>query len=139
MVMKRCQASTVIEMAYLMPVVLLVWAFVIYLVLFFHDKVLISAAAYETAVVGSEIIHEEDEIDAERLEFYFSERIHRKLLFFRSVSVVVEKENNQIVVTSGATRKWMVIEVVQSAAITEPEKQLRKIKMIKDGLEGVLQ
>ena len=52
---KMCKASTVVEMAYLMPVVLLTWILVIFSLFHFHDKSVIAGAAYESAIVGAEL------------------------------------------------------------------------------------
>lgn len=138
MVRRMCSASTVVEMAYLMPVVLLMWILVIYGILLFHDKVILSGAAYETAVVGSEQIHEE-EITKNELEDYFQKRINRKLLFLGSATVQIEIEENRITVSCKASKKGMSVNVVQGASITYPEKNVRRISMIKDGLEGALE
>ena len=138
MVRRMCRASTVVEMAYLMPVVLLMWILVIYGILLFHDKVILSGAAYETAVVGSEQMHEE-EITKNELEEYFQKRINRKLLFFGSATAQIEIEENRITVSCKASKKGMSVNVVQGASITCPEKNIRRISMIKDGLEGALE
>ena len=52
--MVKLKGSTVVEMAYLMPVVLLCWMAVIFALFYYHDKNIIGGAAYETAIVGSE-------------------------------------------------------------------------------------
>jgi len=52
--MVKLKGSTVIEMAYLMPVVLLCWMAIIFALFYYHDKNIIGGAAYETAIVGSE-------------------------------------------------------------------------------------
>ena len=53
MVKIRCKGSTVVEMSYLAPVVLLVWMAVIFGLFYYHDKGILTGAAYETAVVTS--------------------------------------------------------------------------------------
>lgn len=138
MVKGTCQGNTIVEMAYLMPVILLMWILIIYGIFLFHDKVILSGAAYETAVVGSEYVHE-DEISEGELEQYFQDRIDGKLLFFPEVTAQAEIEEDQITVSSQASRKGMGVSVIQRAPITFPEKEIRKIRMIKDGLEGVFE
>lgn len=138
MVKGTCQGSTIVEMAYLMPVILLMWVLIIYGIFLFHDKVILSGAAYETAVVGSEYAHE-DEISEGMLIQYFQDRVDGKLLFFSEVTAQAEIEEDQITVSSQASRKGMGVSVIQRAPITFPEKEIRKIRMIKDGLEGVFE
>lgn len=136
-VKKTCKASTIVEMAYLMPVVLLTWMLIIFALFYYHDKNIIAGAAYETAVVGSEYYQSNEEIESEELEQYFQSRIKRKLLFFPWASVKIEVEEEQIVVTGSASSKGMRVEIKESAEIIYPEKRVRKVKMIKDGLEDI--
>ena len=48
---KNVIGSTVVEMAYIMPLFLSMFVLVIHTVFYFHDKVILTGAACETAVV----------------------------------------------------------------------------------------
>lgn len=133
------QASTVVEMAYLMPVVLMVWMLVIFILFYYHDKNILSGAAYETAVVGSELIHEEGELKEERATIYFQERIEGKLLFFGSASSEISVDEESIQVRGKASSKGLSLAVEKSAAVTEPEKKIRKKRAILDWAKEVIQ
>ena len=85
--MVKLKGSTVVEMAYLMPVVLLCWMAVIFALFYYHDKNIIGGAAYETAIVGSEEWRWKKEIEDGKMEQYFQKRIENKLIFFDTVSV----------------------------------------------------
>ena len=86
---RTVRASTVVEMAYLMPLVLMVWMLVIFGLFYYHDKTILMGAAYETVIVGSEILYGMEEFPQEEMENYFRERIRGKLMFYGQVSVNV--------------------------------------------------
>ena len=65
--MVKLKGSTVVEMAYLMPVVLLCWMAIIFALFYYHDKNIIGGAAYETAIVGSEEWRWQKEIEDGKL------------------------------------------------------------------------
>lgn len=130
----KCRASTVVEMAYLMQVVLLVWVLVIFALFYYHDKNIVAGAAYETAVVGSELYHEEKKVmeDAEeRISGYFQNRIRGKLIFFSRVSVEVRIEKERIQIRAGARKRGMTLSVEKGAALTIPEEEIRKRRVLK--------
>lgn len=131
------KGSTVIEAAYLFPAIMLVWMLVLYALFYYHDKNIILGAAYETAVVGSEMAHESKHEIEGIISQYMKERVQGKLIFFPGVQVMVHKENNKVTVTALARAKWMHLSVVKSAAFTEPEKEIRKIRIIKQQLEDI--
>lgn len=126
------RASTVVEMAYLMPVVLLVWMLVIFALFYYHDKNILSGAAYETAVVGSEMIHEEGELQEERITQYFQSRIRGKLLFFGGAFSEIDADEEKICVKTEAISKGLHLSIEKSMAVTEPEKKIRGKRAILD-------
>lgn len=138
LVRKECCASTIVEMAYLMPVVLLTWMLVIFALFYYHDKTLAIGAAYETVAVSSEWYKESDEVDIETVSKYFQNRIRGKLLFFSYMSADVQLESNWLTLDVSARRRGMRMNVVQKVEIRNPEKEIRRIQIIKDGLEDLV-
>lgn len=136
---KRWKASTIVEMAYLMPVILFMWMLVIFALFYYHDKNILAGAAYETAVVGSELAHEETEISEEMLTEYFQERIHGKLLFFGRASVEVQGGQEEVHVKATASSKGLKLDIGRSAAVTIPEEEIRKKKAIIERIEGEME
>ena len=136
---RTVRASTVVEMAYLMPLVLMVWMLVIFGLFYYHDKTILMGAAYETVIVGSEILYGMEEFPQEEMENYFRERIRGKLMFYGQVSVNVYEEQQRIIAKASASAKGMELQASGSAVITEPEKQIRRLKAGKKKLEGALQ
>lgn len=136
---RTVRASTVVEMAYLMPLVLMVWMLVIFGLFYYHDKTILMGATYETVIVGSEILYGMEEFPQEEMENYFRERIRGKLMFYGQVSVNVYEEQQRIIAKASASAKGMELQASGSAVITEPEKQIRRLKAGKKKLEGALQ
>lgn len=128
--MVKLKGSTVVEMAYLMPVVLLCWMAVIFALFYYHDKNIIGGAAYETAIVGSEEWRWQKEIEDGKMEQYFQKRIENKLIFFDAVSVETAVVKDEFEVTAGAQKRKMRVSVKRSAALTVPEEKIRRKKSI---------
>ena len=138
--MKRrtCKASTVVEMAYLMPVVLLCWMLVVFALFFYHDKSVIAGAAYESAVMGTELWAEETGYRSSKIEDYFRERINGKLLFYRNVEVRIMVDQAEIRVEAEAVKYLMMLHVEEQAAVTQPEKVVRDMVILKETIEDAV-
>ena len=132
---RTCKASTVVEMAYIMPVVLLCWMLVIFALFYYHDKSIIAGAAYESAVMGAELWAEETEYRSAKIEEYFRDRIHEKLLFYRNVEVHILIDQAEVSVEARAVKYMMLLHVEEQAAITEPEKMVRDMVILKETVE----
>lgn len=130
------RGSTVVEAAYLFPMIMLVWMLVLFALFYYHDKNILAGASYETAVVGSELAHE-GEIPEGKLAQYFQERIKGKLIFFGGASVSVNLGKNGLEIEAKARARNMSLAVRKSAAITEPEKLIRKFRIARQRLEEI--
>lgn len=129
--MKReWKGSLTVETAYLMPLVCLLLAAGLLLMFYFHDKAVISACAYETAVIGSTKAREKDGVEEEVLRQAFRERIRGKCILFPGAEPGIEIRDTQIVVTAEAARRGIRLTVVQTAALTEPEERIRSVRRI---------
>lgn len=133
--MVKLKGSTVIEMTYLMPVVLLCWILIIFTFFYYHDKNIIGGAAYETAVVGSEQWRWQKKLEEGKMEEYFQNTIKRKLLFFDRVSVTITPTDDEICVEASARKKRMSVAVRRSAAIGVPEERVRAREILREMLE----
>ena len=135
MVKIRCKGSPVVEMSYLAPVVLLVWMAVIFGLFYYHDKGILTGAAYETAVVTSELWNADPEEKQSRAETYFAQRIHGKTLFFGGVEMECIVDNDKITIKANARKKKLSVKVEESAAVIKPEEEIRNLKVIKERIE----
>lgn len=120
-----------VEMSFLMPVILLLIMGCILAVFYYHDKNILSGAAYETVVVGSTKAREKDGIKEGELEMLFYQRAKDKCIMFSHPQVSVEIEKEEIEVNASATRKYMKVSVMKRAAITDPEKKIRDLRRLK--------
>ena len=124
------QAVFTVEMSVLVPLALFLIMSCILVIFYFHDKNILSAAAYETAVAGSTKAREKDGVDAAELEALFAERIQGKCIFFPGARADIQVEDETITVSAYASRKYFSLRVIQRAAVTEPEDHIRRIRRI---------
>ena len=132
---KKLKASAVVEMTYMMGVVMVMWVFILYGLFYYYDKLILSGAAYETAAVGSELIHEEEKIEELVLEKYLQERIRGKMIFMPYARANVIVKRDEIVVEAKAESKGLKLVVVRRMAVTTPEQKIRAIRTAKEMIE----
>lgn len=125
-----------VEMSFLMPIILLLIMSSIFGVFYFHDKNIISGAAYETAAVGSNKAREKGGAEAGELEALFQERVGGKCILFGGAEPVICVGDNEIAVRAEAAGRGMKISVFRSAAVTTPEKTIRDIRRVKELTNG---
>lgn len=135
MIKMRCKGSTVVEMSYLAPVVLLVWMAVIFGLFYYHDKGILTGAAYETAVVTSELWNADSEEKQRQAKDYFAQRIRGKTLFFGGAEMECIADDNKITIKANASKKKLSLKVEASAAVTKPEEKIRNLKVLKERIE----
>lgn len=124
MIRNDVRGSTVVEMAYIMPVFLSLFVLVIHTVFYFHDKVILTGAACETAVVGAQRARLK-ETETTNLKGFFMERIEGKLIWMTDVTVSVSEGEEEVSVEVRAERDRMSIYVCQRAVIARPEELIR--------------
>ncbi len=124
----KLQGSMTVEMSFLMPMILFLIMGCILTVFYYHDKNILSGAAYETAVVGSTKAREKDGVKEGELETLFYERVKNKCIMFVCPQVSVNVEKEEIEIIAAASRKYMKISVSKKAAITNPEKKIRDLR-----------
>lgn len=133
---RMLKGSMTVELSFIMPLILFLIMGCILTVFYFHDKNIISAAAYETAVVGGTKARRKDGVTVEELEMLFMERIKRKCVLFSGSGVDVNVGEEKIVVTATAVKGRFRSKVVKTAAVTEPEKYIRDKRRIKEVING---
>lgn len=121
----KLKGSMTVEMSLLMPVILFLIMGCILAAFYYHDKNVLSGAAYETAVVGSTKMHRKKGLGAEELETLFNQRVKGKCILFTGPAVTVSVKEDEIEITVMAERNGMKLSIVKRAAVTEPEKHIR--------------
>lgn len=132
---KQYKGSTVVEMSYLAPVVLLVWMAVIFGLFYYHDKGVLTGASYETAVVTSELWNADSKEKQSQAETYFVQRIQGKMLFFGGAEMECIVDDDKITIKAKASKKNLSMKVEESAAVTKPEETVRNLKVLKERIE----
>ena len=128
--MKKIKASATIEASYIVPIIFLIVAALIYVSFYFHDKNIITGAAYETSVAGGAFMRWEEENPESLLQDFYQERMKGKLIFFRKTEVEIKCMKEEVRVTVFASRKRFKVKIIQKYRYTKPEESLRKIRRI---------
>lgn len=132
--MRTLKASITIEMAYVMPTVVIVLLLTIYTIFYYHDKNILIGAAGETAVLGAQMERQKGENKADLHNFY-RERVKGKLVLLHLTGIEVTKGKKWIEVAAWAGKSRMHVFVRQKAMIPEPEKKIRKKRQLESPLE----
>lgn len=131
---RKLKASITIEMAYIMPTVVLMLLLTIYTIFYYHDKNILIGSAGETAVLGAQIERQRRENKADLHNFY-RERVKGKLILLHLTGVEITEGKNWIEVTAWAGKSRMRVSVKQKAIVPEPEKKIRKKRQLESLLE----
>ena len=76
-----------VEMAYIVPFILMIFFLSIMGIFYYHDKALTAAAAHETATIAGTKVREKDEVTETVVSTIFEERIRGKCIVFGNPSV----------------------------------------------------
>lgn len=125
-----------VEMSLIMPVSLLLIMSSILGVFYFHDKNIISGAAYETAVAGGTKAREKEGVSPAELEELFQDRVAGKCIFFPGAEVSVQVGKEEIGVSAQAAGRGMSVSVEKCVPVTEPETRIRDARRVKEFIDG---
>ena len=132
----KLKGSMTVEMSFLMPMIMFLIMGCILAVFYYHDKNVLSGAAYETAVAGSTRMRERDGIDEGELEALYAERTEGKCILFAGSSAQVSVGEKEIVVEATARKGRFMLSVLKKAAVTDPEKYIRDRRRMKEVIDG---
>ena len=130
---RKYKGSFTIETALLMPVIALVFVFSVWGSFYYHDKNIISSCAYEIAVVGSIKVREKESVTEEILNSELEKQLNKKCILFAEINTSAHIGQDMVIVEAEAVRKKMKIVVKQTAAVTQPEDYIRKVRRISEG------
>ena len=125
--MKRhMRGSFTIEASVIIPIILTIFALVVSILFYYHDKNVVSAIAHETLAMGCS----KEEITEEEIKKYFRMRLGQKLLLFQGVQIAVEIEQEKITIVCTAKKKGMSLYVDMLMEKTDPEKYIWNLQRI---------
>lgn len=128
---REVRGITTVEMAYIMPVIMLVFLAVIYATFYYHDKNVLIGMAYETAVIGAQQERTPKGMQEGELSAFFMERTRSKLILFGGAQMAVSQNDQYVIVQASASKKRMKLDVEMKAPILDPEKYIRLIRKVK--------
>lgn len=119
-----------IEMAYIVPVIFLVFFLSVLGIFYYHDKDVLTACAYETAVVGSVKMRENGGVSGDTICALFRERAYGKCILFSGADVEAEIGEEEVRVYASAVRGRFRMSVSAASRITKPEEKIRKYRRV---------
>lgn len=131
---KNVQGVITVEMSYLIPIILLLFLLVIYTTFYYHDKNILLGAASETVALGAQEKRRPEDLSPVNLEEFYMERVRGKVLLFSEIRISVESTDRWIEAEVYAAKGKMQIHVMQRSFLMEPEKKIRRKRI----LEGVI-
>lgn len=129
-VQRGLKGVVTVEMSYILPMVLGIFALIMYTVFFYHDKNIIIGAASETAVLGAQLERRPDESAKADMNNFYQQRITGKLILFSETSAEVEISDKTVTVTAEAHKGRMSLSVKQQAPILKPEERIRRKRFL---------
>ena len=121
----RCvKGSTTVEMAYVMPLIFLVFLIIVRTTFYYHDKSILDGMAYEAVTTAVQTARNPKAKEAD-VETFCRERIRWKLIYFSMPEVSVNVTDDEAETTISATRGKMCIRVTRQVKIPHPEKKIR--------------
>lgn len=123
----KLRGSLTIELAYVFPLILLVFGVLLHVLFYYHDKNILLGAAHETAAYGAGL----EEVQEEELEAYFDTRLKERLLLFEQLEKKVGLQKETITVICNAKKSMMSLGIECSVNRTEPEDYIRSVRKLK--------
>ncbi|MDD2978892.1 MAG: TadE/TadG family type IV pilus assembly protein [Hespellia sp.] len=117
-----------VEMAYIMPVVFLVFLVIVYTSFYYHDKNILIGEVSEAAVVAAQKQRTLKGLDAEAVAGHFQNRAEHKVIMMSGVSLSVTESGNYIVAAANASHGRMRLEIEKKATKMENEKYIRLLR-----------
>ena len=126
-----------VEMTYIVPMIFFIFVMIIYTVFYYHDKNILIGAAGETAVVAVQMTRKPDTDGKADLTEFYRERIQGKLILFPHTEVSIEESEKRVRVNVYAERKKMKLQIRQSASIVEPERKIRRKRLLEEVKDSI--
>lgn len=131
---QEVQGVITVEMAYLMPIIFMVFVLVVYISFYYHDKQILIGAAAETTTVGAQQKRWPGESVA--AEQFCRERIGGKLILFAETEVTTSVTKEWVDVDIYARKKKMKLHIRQRAPVVNPEKKIRRKAILEKAIKN---
>lgn len=139
---RRIRASVTIEGAVIVPIIVFIFALLLTLLFYCHDKTLLMSAAHETLAVGCG----REDMTVDEMEQYFDRRIQGKTLLFSHIENqigIVDKKEIQIACSGkkhplSCTVKYKIKRTKPEDYIRNSRKIMKMQKGEEDNVENIL-
>lgn len=128
----KLNAGFTVEMSVIAPMIMIIIYLSVMAIFYEHDKNIMAATAYETAVVGSTKSRLKDGAKEGELESFLKEQVAERCILFPSAAIDVAVSDHEVIVQGSASNRTMSLSVKQSAVVTKPETYIRKKEGEKD-------
>lgn len=138
LVSRGLQASSTIELSFIMPVVLIIMVTLIYLSLFLYNRVVISRTAYIAALRASQLELESSSKQRQEAEDTIKECLSKELFgtksYHKEVNVNLQRVSVSISIQQAPFFEY---EVTKKSKILNPVRTMRLIKLGKEVLQTI--
>lgn len=123
---KKMNGSIALEAAIIIPLILMIFATLMLVIFYYHDKNVLNGAVNETATIMSR----QEEPSEEKIAKYLEKRIKGKLILFSKIHLNVEMDDSQMLLICRTEKNKMTLRVEAGTNRTEPETFLRNIRIV---------
>lgn len=127
---KSLKGSITVEAAVIIPLILVILMGSIVTLFYYHDKNIIYAAAYETAVIGSMDMREKNPVTEEELAAFCKDRLKKKCIWMTAQNVKVTICEEEVLVNISSAKNRYRIQVEKKTPVTRPEKRIRDVRRL---------
>ena len=124
---RKVKGSLTIEATVIIPLAIFVIGILLYSLFYYHDKIVLHAAASETAIYGSYV----QEPKEDELKEHMDSRIWGRLLLFSEIEHQIEITKEKIEIISHTQKGPMSLKICSMVKRTQPEQYIRGIRKIK--------
>lgn len=127
---QKYKAVYTVEIAFIMPVIILLLSGVILTGFYFHDKNVLYGKIYEMGSISRQEYRSPEGIDTGKLELVLSESCQNKLLLFTDVSCSIVEDSNGVLITGEMKSRGRKVTSSKYFTLNDVENSIRKIKPI---------
>lgn len=128
---KKLRGSLTIEASFVIPIVLFIFAMLMTLFFYYHDKTVLAGAVQETAIYGTG----RGNPSKQEIETFLTNQISGKMLLFLNINKEIDKKEDYVKVRCSSSARGMEVETSCQLTNTNPEqliRELRKIEKLKE-------
>lgn len=126
------KAVYTVEIACIMPIVILIITGVILTTFYFHDKNILYSKVYETGVIGRQMYHNPEGVVVEKLESFMDEKCVPKMLLFSQVEYSIEVDKDEILIEASMEKASRRVTVQRQYQLNHGEEEIRKMITTKE-------